>query len=338
MTWWQILIFPIAVIYDSLTRFRNHLYNIGYTRSFRFDVKTLAVGNLSVGGSGKSPMVEYLLRYLLSKGWRPATLSRGYGRKSRGFRIATDNDNAHTLGDEPANFYENYGDRVVVAVGEERVLAIPSMLLEHPDIQVIVLDDAFQHRKVDAHLNLMLTTYERPFYADFVLPSGRLREAREGARRADAVIVTKCPDNVDRSSMTTMTKQIETYAPGKPVFFTKVTYCDHVSFGKKVGAAPKKFVLVAGIAENQHFLKAMDSLEVRKTFQFPDHHNYNSKEIVEIIENLNDETALCTTEKDFIKLKAFQELLEFPCYYVPIRVEFLSNEEGFQQIIDRTLQ
>ncbi|MEQ8576499.1 MAG: tetraacyldisaccharide 4'-kinase, partial [Fulvivirga sp.] len=159
-----VLLLPFTFIYNSVTRFRNYLFDIGFKRSFEFDANVIGVGNLSVGGTGKSPMVEYLIK-LLADNYKISTLSRGYGRKTRGFRIANANDSASSIGDEPYQFYNKFKN-VNVTVGEERAVAIPHILAElEPD--VILMDDAFQHRYVKPGLNIMLTDYSRPFYSDF---------------------------------------------------------------------------------------------------------------------------------------------------------------------------
>src|SRR6478609_5114611 len=170
----RFLLLPFALIYDWITRLRNHLYDIDYKHAIEFDRVVISVGNLNVGGSGKTPMIEYLIR-LLTPHSTVATLSRGYGRKTRGFRMATTEDSAKTLGDEPFQFYLKFKDQISVTVGEERALAIPEMLMQTPEIDIILLDDAFQHRPVKPTYSILLTEYSRPFFTDFVLPMGTLR-------------------------------------------------------------------------------------------------------------------------------------------------------------------
>lgn len=214
----QILLFPFSALYDAATRLRNHLYDIGTKPVIHFETITVSVGNLAVGGTGKSPMVEYLVR-LLKGQYKVATLSRGYGRKTKGFILASEQSTAASIGDEPMQFYRKFGAEVAVAVGEERAIAIPEILFHHSDTEVIILDDAFQHRKVGRDLNILLTAYHSPFFKDHVLPAGRLREARKGAHRADIVVVTKCPPTLDEKDKTSFSQAIREYAqPDVPIF------------------------------------------------------------------------------------------------------------------------
>jgi tetraacyldisaccharide 4'-kinase len=218
----RILLFPITIIYWMVTALRNHLFDINYSRSFQFEPHVINIGNLSVGGSGKTPTVEYLIRLLKDK-YVLATLSRGYRRTTKGFRLADQNDNYLSIGDEPFQYYSKFGHQVSVAVGEDRALAIPSILLERDNTQVILLDDAYQHRTVKPDLNILLTEFKKPFTSDYVLPSGRLRESRNGARRADIVLVTKCPEYVDASVQERLAQEIRKYSgPEVPVFFTRI--------------------------------------------------------------------------------------------------------------------
>ncbi len=336
MVWWQVILFPFAILYDLITRFRNHLFNIGYTRSFDFQVNVIRVGNLSVGGTGKSPMVCFLIAYLEEKGLSVATLSRGYGRSSKGFRLAQEGDSAGDIGDEPLMFYTRFGKQINVAVGEDRVLAIPQLLHERPDTETILMDDGFQHRKVQSDFEILLSTYEAPFFSDYVLPAGRLREARKGAARADVIIFTKCPKEINEEMKRDYKNLASGYAGSIPVFFTTVEYDDIKAFGK--GNTPSKFIIVSGIANNLSFSEhCANTFDILKTFQFPDHHNYTDKDINIIASMLGTQVGLLTTEKDYMKLKEFSELKHFPCFYVPIRTKFLEGEKDFKMLLDRSL-
>ncbi|MBK5280267.1 MAG: tetraacyldisaccharide 4'-kinase, partial [Bacteroidia bacterium] len=176
----RILLFPFTLLYDGITRFRNHLYNIGYSHSFRFEIPVIGVGNLNVGGSGKTPMIEYLVRLFMANR-QIAILSRGYGRVTRGLRFAKESETARTFGDEPLQFFRSFQGKVNVVVCEDRAFAIPNILQEHPQTDLILLDDSFQHRSVNPQLNILLTEYAAPFYQDFLMPFGKLREARIGS-------------------------------------------------------------------------------------------------------------------------------------------------------------
>ncbi len=328
MNWWQVLLFPFAIIYDLVTRFRNHLYNIGYKKSFEFEVNVVSVGNLSVGGTGKTPMVMYLIEYFLGKGKTIATLSRGYGRKTKGFLICSEADSARTVGDEPYTYFENFGDKVMVSVCEDRALGIPFILAENPEIDLILLDDAFQHRSVKPNFSVLLTPFQLPFWRDYVLPSGRLRESRNGAKRGDAIIVTRSEEESSFEELDLL---------DIPYFQTHVSYEDPVFFSGN--GSIDKVILVAGLANNKPFFDhANRTFQVIDTFSFKDHHNFTSKDIRRIREELDDSTTLLTTHKDAVKLKAFSELSDYMCAYIPIKVKFFGNEERFLQIMEKNLK
>ena len=335
----QILLFPFSVLYDAATRLRNHLYNIGSKPVMHFETITVSVGNLAVGGTGKSPMVEYLVR-LLNDRYKVATLSRGYGRKTKGFMIATDASTAGDIGDEPMQFYRKFKTVATIAVGEERVEAIPEILFHNPDIEVIILDDAYQHRKVARDLNILLTVYDKPFFKDHVLPAGRLREARTGAQRADMVVVTKCPEALPEKDQASYMQSIREYSkPDVPVFFSSVRYESPQPVYGKMGSLTGKTVLISGLANTDHFENfAQREYEVVKHMAFGDHHAYTLKDaqkIKEEFERLKGDFLL-TTEKDMVKFitPEIQAVLgELPIYYVPICSYILDQEEAFKNMV-----
>lgn len=328
----RLLLFPFSIIYDLITRIRNHLYNIGHKPSFRFDVPVISVGNLNAGGSGKTPMTEYIIR-LLSSNHKLATLSRGYGRRSRGFRIANKNDNAVTIGDEPYQMFLKFGHTVAITVGEDRALAIPNILQEFTDIDCILLDDAFQHRAVNPGFSILLTEYDRPFTRDLVLPAGNLREARKGASRADVIVVTKCPSR--KVSTSSLTADIRKYAGDKPVFFTTIKYGELVSFGN-LAQPTGKVILVTGIANPTplyDYLKVR--FEITRHFKYGDHHSFTESDVNDIhyeAEQMSDLTII-TTEKDMVRLRAFGSVKEHPWFYIPIEIEFLNNGSDFDSLV-----
>lgn len=305
----------------------------------------MSVGNLTVGGTGKTPMVEYLIKRLVSGPDSTAvlaTLSRGYGRWTKGFRMATDADTADTIGDEPLQIYRKFGrpmpQRVRVCVGERRADAIRQLLGLHPDTSAILLDDAFQHRAVRPHINLLLTDYNRPFYLDYPFPAGRLREGRQGASRADAVIVTKCPDELSADEQQPIRAQIRRYAPTAPVYFAGLSYSRPVSFATHQPTdSLRRVILVSGLA-------SAGPLEqyVRRTFdlvrhhRFADHYVYTRAELERIMNDRPPGAALLTTEKDWVKLDSLltpDERSQWPLFYLPVAVRFLGDE-----LPDRFLQ
>lgn len=339
MNWWQVLLFPFTIVYNVITRFRNHLFNIGYSRSFQFDANVINVGNLAVGGTGKSPMVIYLLDHFIRKGLKTASLSRGYGRKTKGFRVLTDNDTAVSAGDEPLLFFRRFKGRSIISVGEDRALAIPQLLYEDEDLDVIVLDDAFQHRTVTPSFNILLTTFQRPFYKDYVLPSGLLREARKGAKRADSVLVTKCPENLSIHQMVKMSARVKKYAPEAEVFFTSLKYGGLRPLSDLVDKK-NNTVIVCGIANPELFISyTKKNFSIVDSRIYGDHHSYSAKEVMEIMSLLKKYDAkLVTTEKDAVKLGEFDELKSFACYILPVDVYFLKDEERFIELLDQSIK
>ena len=322
----KVLLWPFTVLYNLVMKVRNYLFDIGQKPSFKFDSIIISVGNLNVGGSGKTPMIEYLVR-LLNDRFSIAILSRGYGRKTKGIRLATDQDDAATLGDEPFQYYRKFGSQVTVCVGEERVLAIPTILNERPETQIILLDDAFQHRSVIPQFSILLTEYFRPFYKDFLMPFGRLRESRSGAARADLIIVTKCAESIQQKEME---EGIHKYAVDKPIFFSTVKYQEPVAFqtGSKIGA---KVILVSGVANSASLeIFVSTHFELVKHFQFDDHHFYSATDVtkVQLFAQDNQIDSILTTEKDMVKLispRLKSVLLDNSWFYLPVETSFVKN-------------
>jgi tetraacyldisaccharide 4'-kinase len=217
------LLFPLAILYGFITSIRNYLYDKGILKSYSFDIPVIAVGNLSVGGTGKTPQIEYLIR-LLSPNYKVATLSRGYKRKSEGFILADANANAEILGDEPFQYYKKF-PQIQVAVDADRHNGITQLLAQKEKPEVILLDDAFQHRKVKAGFYILLTAYDELFCDDYLLPTGNLRESRNGAKRANMIIVTKCPPNITELAQENIKRKI---GLNLPVFFSFVEYDDKI--------------------------------------------------------------------------------------------------------------
>jgi len=336
----RLLLFPFAILYDLVIRLRNRLYDAGYKPSAQFDIPVISVGNLAAGGTGKTPMVQYLIKLLMSR-YKVATLSRGYGRRTKGIRIAGEADNATTLGDEPFQFYKNFRNRITVAVGEERALAIPYILHEQPETQVILLDDAFQHRKVKPTFQILLTDYNRPFYQDFVLPAGQLREARSGAGRADVIIVTKCPADLSDDARAEMEKHIRKYSE-KPVFFATIHYCNPVRFTNR-SLWQDNIVLVSGVANPKPFEQYVKQFfNVVKHVVFKDHHVYTPEDVHSLVfKAIDHDACIVTTEKDAVKLgdEKFRAAFEkISLFYIPIEMQFLKGGKDFNEMIFNVLQ
>lgn len=345
MTLTRILLFPFTLLYGIATGLRNYLFDIGYSRSFQYDIMVINVGNLRVGGTGKTPMIEYLIR-LLHKQYAVATLSRGYKRKTKGFILADDSSNSAQLGDEPYQMHLKYGKVARVAVGEERSLAIPYILMEHPETQVVLMDDAFQHREVKPDLNILLTDFSQPFYDDSLLPGGRLRETKSGAKRADIIVVTKSPLDIDEPTQQVVIHKIRKYSKvNTPIFFTFLQYGNIRGIDGKEALPDKKYVLFSGLANAEPFEDYLKShVEVVKTVDFKDHHDYTLEDFQQLVQDAQAAGAdLLTTEKDLVKLRApqFVDLLKKTSLcYVPIAHKFVKDgsifdAEIFAQIEDK---
>ncbi len=299
----------------------------------------IGVGNLSLGGNGKTPLVEYLIR-LMKDQYRVAVVSRGYKRHTQGYRLVGEIDDPGSVGDEPYQIFTKYGSQVKVAVGEQRALAIPSLLLEYPELEVIILDDAFQHRSVVPQLNILVTDFHRPFFRDFALPVGRLREIRSGASRADVIMVTKCPEQLKSKIKHQYQKEITRYAGDKPVFFSYVQYDKVLPVWSGIDLSSKTCVLlVTGIANAQPmFNQVSRDFHQVEHLKFGDHYQYKERDVKRIIERHKqleaDKKIILTTEKDMVKLKLFRkQLSHLPVYYQPIKFQTLEDSGLFNRMV-----
>lgn len=330
----RFLLIPFALLYWLAIAIRNLLFDLKILKSSSFALPLICVGNLSVGGTGKSPMVEYLVR-LLSKDFRVATLSRGYKRKTTGYALADDNSTALEIGDEPMQFHLKFPD-VPVAVGEQRLEAIPQLLHDRPETEVIILDDAFQHRSVISGFNILLTEQDNLFTNDFYLPTGQLRDQKGSAKRAQVIIVTKCDPALSLPDRDKLVREVAT-DQSQSVFFTTIEYGELYHINSKLPYfLPENIeaLLVTGIA-NPTPLK--NYLEARtKSYdmlQYPDHHIFTIDDLKEIRKKFRQiqstEKIILTTEKDAVRLVKFRsELADLPLYIIPIRHHFLFDEEA----------
>lgn len=329
----KIGLLPFTILYWLITYTRNLLFDVGILKATIIPGKSISVGNLSVGGSGKTPMVIYLTNLLLND-HAVQILSRGYGRKTSGYRQVTSTDDASTVGDEPLSYFQKFTQNVEVFVCEQRKLAIPFMKNRNKQA-VILLDDAFQHRHVKPGLQLLLTPFNEQFLDNFHLPSGNLRESKKGACRADAIIVTKCP-NLSKDEMLTHQKRYELYQ--KPVFFSRIEYADFQVIGTPIKQM-KSILLVTGISSSTS-LKShlMETYQVEE-LKFGDHHSFTHVDIQEIHRKFDTfaskEMAIVTTEKDLVKIEGLlteNDRQTFPWYVLPITVK-MENEEAFNSMI-----
>lgn len=325
----------MALVYGLVTGLRNWLYDREFFRSVKFDFPVIGVGNLTVGGTGKTPQVEYLIA-LLQYLNKVATLSRGYGRKTHGFLIATPQSTAADIGDEPRLFKAKFPD-TIVSVGEERMLAIPKLLTQHPETDVIILDDAFQHRAVRAGLNILLTEYDNLFTRDSIMPLGWLREAKSNYHRADMIVVTKCPPDITEAEREQIKQELKPYKYQR-VYFSSIQYAplysfynftDKLEMNKDITA-----LLICGIANyaplQQHLESTGAKVYVR---EFRDHHQYDSFDLDSIrqtYENFGDiNKVMVITEKDAARMEGFGDWFmqnKIRIFVQPIAVRFIGED------------
>ena len=338
------LLLPFSWLYAGVLAVRNWLYDVGWKKSEAFAVPLVNVGNLRVGGTGKTPHVAWLVQELLRQGHHPAILSRGYGRSTRGPRLAGPADSAATVGDEPWQYFQQFAShRVPVVVAEKRRLGVRMLLPVHQEITVIVLDDAYQHRAVRATLNVLLTEWARPFYEDQVLPAGRLRESRAGARRADVIIVTKCPLNLSAEDQSAVRQQILRYSRSTaPVLFSAYEYADPQPLFDGAGLLgaqlstsagspiPTPALLLTGIAQPGPLREHLESqgYSIQHHAVFPDHHAFQPNDLAALRTHWQLGWPIFTTEKDATRLLApalRAGRSGLPFYTIPVGVAFLGD-------------
>ena len=331
----KLLLYPFALIYGVLVWLRNRLYDTGFSSSVSFSIPVISVGNLSVGGTGKTPHIEYLIR-LLQYRYHVATMSRGYKRKTQGFLLADTQTNASQIGDEPMQYLLKFPE-VAVSVAEDRMTGIPMLLLRKPEVEVVLLDDAYQHRSVKPGINILITDFSKPFYEDYILPYGMLREGRKAAHRADIIIVSKCSQNLSKENAADVIHKMKPL-DHQQIFFTGIQYGQPYDFftQETLSIQGKNIVLVCCIAKPKPLLEYLSQQAQQvHPLTYPDHHYFTTNNLEEIkttFENWQvSDKIIVTTEKDATRLHLHKELLEqwnLPVMVLPIEVNFLF-EEGF---------
>lgn len=327
---------PLSILYGVGVSLRNWAYRTGWLKSISFNLPVISVGNLSVGGAGKTPHVEYLVRKLLPY-LNIATLSRGYRRKSRGFLIVNRSHNAEQVGDEPLQYFRKFPE-LTVTVAEERALAIPQIVSAKPDLQLVVLDDAFQHRAVRPGLNILLTQYSKPFTQDHLLPSGRLREWRNAYHRADTIVVTKCPHDLSKEKADALRAEIDPQA-GQSLFFSYYDYAPayymldpryRLQLDEEVD-----ILLLCAIANTEYLIEYLNSLSRSvHSLEYEDHHYFTHQDMSNLATRFKQmdsrKKAIITTEKDASRLELHREYIKeqrLPIFVLPVQVKFHFGEE-----------
>jgi tetraacyldisaccharide 4'-kinase len=338
----RILLLPFALLFGLIVTIRNWLYDKNILKSSSFGLPLICVGNLSTGGTGKSPMVEFLVRHLSGR-YKVAILSRGYKRKTKGYALANESTTAIDIGDEPMQFYKKFPE-VPIAIGEERLEAIPQLLHDRPQTEAIVLDDAFQHRAIKAGLNILLTDYGNLFTRDFFLPTGDLRDSRTSYTRADIIVVTKCPVNLSEAEKESILQEIDPQK-GQDIFFATIAYGVpyHItSRNLSTLDAEAEVLLVTGIANPKPLKQFLEEkIHIYHMMQYNDHHIFSIddwRDIKHRYESIESKKKIVlTTEKDAMRLLKFSAEIDGMAFYViPIEHKFLFGEE--QVFLKRVLR
>ena len=331
----RLLTLPLLPFYALIVFIRNKAFDNGLMKSNQFDIPVIGVGNLSVGGTGKTPMVEYLIRLIKDES-KVGVISRGYGRNTRDYMEVMVDSFAKEVGDEPLQIKQKFGDAIRFAVERERIYGITRLLTDHPDRNAILLDDSYQHRSVVPGVNVLLTTYQEPYYSDRLIPVGDLREFKAGRKRADLVVVTKCPTDISEKEMQDVQSKLDVNVP---VAFSCIEYGDFKSVENKVESPEGKILLVTGIAEPDPLHKELVSrgLEIEHV-KFNDHHKFTDKDIQRIRDLFGnfDASMIVTTEKDFTRLRPWVEELQangINTCYLEIRTKFIRGGEVFDKTI-----
>lgn len=336
------LLYPITIIYSIWVYFRNMFYDFGWLNSKKHNVTTIGVGNLKVGGTGKTPHVEYLIS-ILSENYSVAILSRGYGRKTKGFRLLDlEKDTAITVGDEPLQMKQKYPN-IIFAVCEDRNKGIETLEKQIKGLEIVILDDCFQHRALSLDLSILLTEYSKPFFDDRILPFGLLREQKNGYKRADYILITKSPLNHTLGDRVSFESKLRPKKYQK-VFFSHIDYKDIYSLWEKEITAKiedNTVILLTGIADNTQMVEYIsEKTNIIEKIEYPDHYNFSNKDIDKIISiyetKKQSNTIIITTEKDSIRLKDFEILKQLPVFILPIGLTITSSamkSASFKEII-----
>lgn len=320
------ILFPFSLIYWFWTYCRNLLFDWGVLSQTTFSTPIISIGNITVGGTGKTPHVQYLAQLLHDK--KIATVSRGYKRKTKGFILADEKTTVDEIGDEPFQLHQRFPN-IHVAVCEKRVVGVSNLLSKIPDIQVILLDDAFQHRYIKPQLQVVLIDYNRPLWDDHVFPMGFLREGKYALSRADVVVITKCPKDLHVDTKQAWIHKLA--LQNQKIFFSTMEYGALYEYSTKEAhdiqdiCTNNSVCVITGIAQPKpliNYIKSFGGVVIEKTY--PDHYSYSQNDVDEI-QKFADEHVLITTEKDIYKLSTI--LPETKLYVVPIMPRILFEEQ-----------
>lgn len=331
----RLLLFPFSAIYWLISSIRNFLFQSGMKSSYTIPFPSICIGNITVGGTGKSPLTIYIAELLQQNNHSTGILSRGYGRSSKGLVIANNHSTVTEIGDEPLMYWNHFEYRVPVVVAEQRKLGVE--YFEKHQIDVLLLDDAFQHRAVKAGLNIVLMPYKRPNFNDFVFPVGNLREPRKGIKRADAVVITKCPEDLSEAEKSRFYDHIP--LSKDTIFFSTVEYGPLVRLWGEKNELPEKILLVTAIAHPEPLNRYLATMFKIEALKFNDHQEIQAKEVAMIVEKVAtfapQRKVLVTTQKDAVKLIPFKEHFEkegIECFVQTMSLSF-DRQEQFNTLI-----
>ena len=330
----KIIGFPFALLYHFVTAFRNWLYDIDFFTSQAFDLPIINVGNLAIGGTGKTPHIEYFIQ-LLQDDFSPAVLSRGYKRHTSGYIFASTQSTVKQIGDEPLQFKIKHPN-IAIAVSENRVLGVPQLLIDAPQTTTILLDDAYQHRAILPGYNILLTDYENLYVDDLLLPAGNLRESKSGAKRADTIIVTKCPANLSEQDAENIKKKLKPL-PHQSIYFSYFHYGQPYHFlqpQQRLSNTDQEVLIATGIAKPNYLLNYVNNTYTKGfLLDFGDHHLFTERDINSIAEtftNLGEvDKVILITEKDAVKFLSLSQTIKeknLPVFVQPIQVGILFNQ------------
>jgi len=343
----QILLIPFSLLYGIGIGLRNFAYKYGLLKGVEFNIPVISVGNMTIGGAGKTPHIEYLIR-LLKDYINVATLSRGYGRKTKGFLLVHTGNTAEEVGDEPLQFKRKFPN-IIASVSENRTFAIPGLLMEQPELQTVLLDDAFQHRSIIPGLNILLTEFSHPYPKDFLLPSGRLREWPAAAERADIIIVSKCPRELADSKRAEMIQLLNPLNYQK-IFFSYYDYKPPYylfNSNQRIRLVPQlNILLISAIARTEYLVNYLENqVNTVSILQYEDHHYFTNYDVSNLKRNFELMDAqpkiILTTEKDAMRLELHRDFLidnKLPVFVLPVEVMFQGNDgEEFDDTIKQFL-
>ncbi len=343
-----LLLGPISVIYRIVVSIRNFSFDHGILKSKQFEIPIISIGNISVGGTGKTPHTEFILQMLQSE-FSVAVLSRGYKRKTKGFRLVNENDTHFDVGDEPLQVKQKFPN-AIVAVMESRTKGVEILLDKYPDLNLVILDDAFQHRRIKPGLSILLNNYHHPVAEDHILPLGMLREPRSASYRAHIVIYSKCPPDIKPIERRILSKEVD-IMPFQHLFFSSLKYLDLKPVFNKNQASIKKSELInynvlglTGIARSGNLTEFLEkSSNTCKHIKYPDHYDFKKKDIIKIegvYNKIEGKKIIIVTEKDAVRIKSsnlFTDKIKKDVYCLPIEVELMCSEDERKQFDNQIL-